>query len=60
MMEKCTAYKLALVGAMIVFWLVLDALFGYRNVRIGLRVFVLIMVVLGIVMAVADKIRQRR
>lgn len=56
MIEKQPTKRFALIGVITVFWLILGALFGPQNVRNGLRASLLVVLVLGIVFTVRQKI----
>jgi hypothetical protein len=54
---QAKATKRLLVGGVFLFWMILGALFGPQNVRSGLRLFVLMMMLLGLVLVVVEKIQ---
>ena len=57
-MGKENTKKWLIVGGALVFWLILDAVFGAGNVRSGLRVFVLVVLVIGVLMTIVKKLSR--
>lgn len=55
MQRKATTWLV--VGILLVFWMILGALFGPQNIRYALRLFIVMIMLLGVVLAVVDKIQ---